>query len=204
VKRALRVAVGVLAVALAGCASTGHRGERPGSTLPSDALAAQRNALTHWQLDGRIAVSDGKEGGSGRIAWRQRDETFEITVRAPISNDTWRLAGDASGAQFDGAGGKSVRGDDAEALLARELGWRLPVAAAKDWIVGLPHDARLARIDYDADGNPRVLREGGWTVEFRAWLPAQDGRPAMPRRLVAKRPPYEVRLAIADWRVDAP
>jgi outer membrane biogenesis lipoprotein LolB len=45
-----------------------------------------------------------------------------------------------------------------------------------------------------------VLHEAGWTVEYRDWT-AVAGL-AMPRRLVARRDPYEVRIAVQRWVLD--
>ena len=40
--------------------------------------------------------------------------------------------------------------------------------------------------------------EGGWRVEYKAFDETQS--PPLPTRIVAERAPYEVRLAVAEWR----
>lgn len=194
----LRMAVVLAATAaIAGCAPAARISREAAGGMAEGDRAARLGELPRWSLTGRIAVSDGREGGSGRLEWAQDGPHFDIAVRAPVAGGSWRLSGDGSLAQLDGVGPEPLRDVDAEALLARELGWHLPMAQVADWVRALPADASAARIDAGADGLPATLRESGWTVEYRAWT-AADGIP-MPRRLVARRPPFEVRIAIERW-----
>jgi outer membrane lipoprotein LolB len=197
-RRLLRpMAVATAAAAIAGCAPGARLSREAGQVPPTTDRAARLGELPRWSLAGRIAVSDGRDGGSGRLEWTQDGRHFDIAVRAPVAGGSWRLSGDGSLAQLDGVGPEPLRDVDAAALLARELGWHLPMAQVADWVRALPADAADARIDDGPDGLPATLREAGWTVEYRAWTEA-DGLP-MPRRLVARRPPFEVRIAIERW-----
>lgn len=196
--RARHLAV-LAAVLLSACAPAA-RLVAPAADSAADARGARLEALPRWALAGRIAVSDGREGGSGRIDWSQDGESFDISVRAPVAGGSWRLSGDRGLAQLDGVREQPLRDRDAEALLARELGWHLPMAQVADWVRGLPADPARARIEAGADGLPAVLHEAGWTVEYRDWT-AVAGL-AMPRRLVARRAPFEVRIAVQRWVLD--
>jgi outer membrane lipoprotein LolB len=162
----------------------------------ADALAA----LRAWSFDGRIAVSSGGRAGTGRIDWRQDGPYYAISVRAPIGGQSWQLSGDASMAQLEGLGPEPRLGPDADALLAREVGWTLPLAAVRDWVRGEPHgdDARVRR---DVDGRPIEILDLGWRIEFRAWQPASAGLPAMPTRIIARRGEDDIRVSVAAWRV---
>jgi outer membrane lipoprotein LolB len=194
-----RLLAALAAVLLSACAPT-TRLALPVADGAADARASRLDATPRWTLAGRIAVSDGREGGSGRIDWLQDGDAFDITVRAPVAGGSWRLSGDRALAQLDGVHEQPLRDRDAEALLARELGWHLPMAQVADWVRAMPADPRRARIERDATGLPSVLREAGWTVEYRAWTTV-DGL-AMPRRLVARRAPFELRIAVQRWVLD--
>ncbi|MCE3004137.1 MAG: lipoprotein insertase outer membrane protein LolB [Xanthomonadaceae bacterium] len=194
-------ALAMAALLLAACAPTGPL-QRPGAAaVLDDGRAARLAALPRWSLVGRIAVSDGREGGSGRLEWLQDGAFYDISVRAPVAGGSWRLSGDGRLAQLDGAAPQPLRDADAEALLARELGWHLPVSRVPAWVRGLAHDGGAARWTAGADGLPQRLSEDGWTVEYRAWVEV-DGIP-MPRRLVARRAPFEVRIAVERWSLHA-
>ena len=55
-----------------------------------------------WSLQGRIAVSNGRNGGSGRIDWIQQGRQYDVSLSAPVTRQSWRLVGDASAARLEG------------------------------------------------------------------------------------------------------
>jgi len=186
----------IAALALAACATTSRR---IATSDERDARAAELDGRDHWSLTGRVAVSNGKDGGSGRITWQQQGDDYVIEIRAPVSKQTWRLTQRDGELVLEGARPEPVRGADAEALLEREVGWRLPIVEMRRWVRGVAahHDARVA---LDDAGLPREIAERGWRVEYLAY---DDGRtPPLPTRIAATRPPYKVRLAIAEWRTE--
>ena len=90
----------VLAVLLLGACA----GRAPREALPPLATApavhqAQREAALamrpDWSLQGRVALSNGRDGGSGRIDWQQQGGHYSVALSAPITRQSWRLSGDA-------------------------------------------------------------------------------------------------------------
>ena len=175
----MRIASMLLLVTLAAC---GHRG----GTI--DAVETDGR----WRLEGRLAVSDGRDSGSGSVTWEQDGAYYTIQLRAPVSGQSWRLSGDAELCTLEGLRPYPLTADSPEQLLERELGWHLPVAPLRDWLQGRPMDADTA-IEHDAEGRVTGFEEQGWTSTFRDF---RDGRPT---RISARKPPYQVRLAIKSW-----
>lgn len=185
-------------VLVVGCAPT--RVREPSVDAAVIARADALAALQAWSFDGRIAVSSGGRAGTGRIDWRQDGPYYVISVRAPIAGQSWQLSGDESLARLEGLGTEPRLGPDADALLAREVGWMLPLAAVRDWVRGEPH-GREALVRRDVDGRPLEILDLGWRIEYRAWQPAAAGLPAMPTRIVARRGEDDIRVSVAGWRV---
>lgn len=150
----------------------------------------------HWALRGRIAVSDGRDGGSARVNWEADGGGYELWIYAPLAQGTWRLHGDEQGAVLEGSKG-TFRDRDATALLARHLGWHLPVEAMRHWARGMRAPGEPARVEFDARGRPEVLEQAGWTVRFTDW--AEYPQLVMPRRIEADSPPFSVKLVIQGW-----
>lgn len=195
-----RPCVVLLALALAGCATA--RIEAP--AVPADAaqaLQARREAALgaarDWGLEGRIAISNGRDAGSGRIDWRQSGERFDITLTAPVTGQGWRLSGEPGHATLDGLPGGPREGRDAEALLREATGWDIPVRALPAWVRGLRADPASAVAEFAADGRLARLSEGGWTITY-AWPPAAGVQP-MPTRIEARRGDARVRLVVDRW-----
>lgn len=198
--RALTVAA--LAVLLSACAGQAVRGPAP-PLAPAAAEAAQSareselRAQTGWSLSGRIALSNGRNGGSGRIEWRQDGDRYEVALSAPVTRQSWRLSGDATGARLEGVDGGPRSGTDAAALLRDATGWEIPVAALSDWVRGLRAVGQgPASVRYGADGRPARIEQGGWTIDYR-W-PA-TAAPGLPSRVDAVRGEAKVKLIVDEW-----
>lgn len=194
---AAHACLGVLVLATAACSVAPSRA--PLDSRAAEARQAKAAAIERWHVSGRVAVSDGREGGSGRFDWSQDGATYEMTIRAPVSNQTWRLSGDANRARLEGAASGPMEGADPEELLVRGTGWHLPVRQMRAWVRAIPHaPGTNARVD--AKGLPSELDEAGWSLQFRSYDQSLD--PPMPTRIAATRPPYKVRLAISSWNLD--
>jgi outer membrane lipoprotein LolB len=206
--RALTAAA--LAALLSACAGQAVRGPAPPVLSPAAvevAQAAREAALreqAEWSLSGRIALSNGRNGGSGRIEWRQNGARYEVALSAPVTRQSWRLSGDAAGARLEGLEGGTRSGPDAAALLREATGWEIPVAALSDWVRGLRAQGQgPADVRYGADGRPARIEQGGWSIDYR-W-PAAEGsdRPSLPSRLDAVRGEAKVKLIVDEWQRSA-
>lgn len=204
--------VAALAALLSACAGTAVRGPAPPPLAPAAVAAAEaaqarrETALrpqARWSLSGRIALSNGRNGGSGRIDWRQDGERYEVALSAPVTRQSWRLSGDAAGARLDGVEGGPRSGPDAATLLRETTGWDIPVAALNDWVRGLRAQGQgPARVDYGADGRPARIEQDGWRIDYR-W-PAEGGaEPVLPARLDAVRGEAKVKLIVDEWQAGA-
>ena len=182
---AARACLGVLVLATSACSVAPSRA--PLDSPAAETRQAKAAAIERWRVSGRVAVSDGREGGSGRFDWTQNGDAYVMTIRAPVSNQTWRLSGDAGHALLEGAASGPMEGADPEELLVRGTGWHLPVRQMRHWVRGIPHSSGAdARVD--AKGLPSELNEAGWTLQFRSYDQSLD--PPMPTRIAATRPPY--------------
>jgi len=189
-------------VLLAGCAAVPVR-EAPVAVDPEQAQARQQarqvqlEAIPDWSMQGRIALSVGDRGGSGRLDWQQRGPAFRVSLAAPVTRQSWSLAGAPDAATLDGLEGGPRSGPDAGALLQEATGWPIPVAAMAWWVRGLASPG--GEIEFDPDGRPRRLVAEGWTVDYQEWQPAAGPWPEMPRRLQAVREGARVRLVVDGW-----
>jgi len=157
------------------------------------ALAAHRD----WQLAGRLGVSNGHDGGSGSLEWKQDGDAFHFSVHAPVTGKTWVLSGDAHRVVLDGLRDRPIEGNDAAALLERELGWHVPVAELTEWVRGARAGGE-ARIEFRSDGLPALIEQNGWKIEYPDYDSALS--PPLPRKIFASRGEYRVRLSVSQWR----
>ncbi|WP_425603971.1 lipoprotein insertase outer membrane protein LolB [Luteimonas kalidii] len=189
---------------LGGCVSVPQRPPVPVDMAAARESEAQRGSLVDWSLEGRVAISNARQGGSGRLDWVQRGERYDLTLSAPVTRQGWRLSGDAASARLEGVEGGPREGADVEALLFGATGWEIPVRAMVDWVRGVaaptgPYGP--ARVVHGAGNLPTRLEQAGWTIEYRDWFEAGPGQPSLPRRIEASRDQARVRLVVDGWTV---
>ncbi|GAB3099091.1 lipoprotein insertase outer membrane protein LolB [Lysobacter terrae] len=201
--------------ALAGCATRPVAPALPDLTgaARTQAEAGQRareqtlSGYAQWSFSGRIAVSVGSKGGSGRIDWNQDGAAYEAALSAPVTRQSWRLIGDThhEAARLEGLEGGPREGEFAEDLLEEATGWRIPVNQMPDWVRGIamPLSGAPPQTAYGADGRLRSIEQLGWKVEYQEWMPAQGARPELPRRILARSGQATVRLIVDEWELPA-
>ncbi len=200
--RALRAVLAAMVVlGLAACAPVTVRPTSPTDDARGLAAQADREAMLaaepDWSFSGRVALSQGKDGGSGRIDWVQRGADFDIRLAAPITRQSWRLQGRAGQVRLEGLDGGVREGSDAEVLLREATGWQIPVDAMARWVRGARAPG-AATLEFDGSLRPVLLHQQGWTVDYRAWDSASPARPA---KVFARQGEASVRLVIDRWSV---
>jgi len=197
--RGLRAVFALAVLALGACAPAPVRPPPP----PLDAAQQAANEAKlgdEWGFHGKVALSQGTNGGSANIRWRQLKDDFEIELSAPITRQSWRLSSRGGRLRVEGLEGGAREGNDAEALLLQATGWRIPVAAMRDWVRGKrARNDGSAEFSSDVQGHLATLRQDGWTIEYRGWF---AGDPPLPQKVFARQGEASVRLVVEEW--DAP
>ena len=173
----------------------------PAQLQAQAARVAVLDAHPQWALQGRVALSNGRDGGSGRIEWHQDGARFDVSLSAPITRQSWRLTGDGRSARLEGLDGGTREDSDAERLLRDATGWEIPVGALAAWVRGsasgvLAHGS----LSFGADGRLARIEQGGWTIDYAGWQPQPSLGIDLPQRLTASREGASVRLVIDNWQ----
>lgn len=171
---------------------TGAQDQQIKAQQAREALLAPK---TTWSFIGRIAASQERNGGSGRIEWQQNGADFDIRLSAPITRQSWHLWQQAGQVRLEGAEGGVREGEDAEALLEAVSGWKIPIQSMAAWVRGV-RVAGASELSFDPVGLPVILQQQGWTVEYRAW---NNATPPLPIKIFAKQGDAQVRLVIEAW-----
>jgi outer membrane lipoprotein LolB len=167
------------------------------------AHASRIGAVERWRADGRVAIKVEEEGWTASFGWKQSPERFDIQLSGPFGQGVVRLTGDQEGAELTRDDLTTRRADSAEALLAEQTGWRLPVTGLRYWIVGMPAPDRPAgQRTLDAEGRLAGLTQDRWQISYDSYQQV-DGL-EMPRKLRLVNGDVRVKLVIARWRTGSP
>lgn len=182
---------------LSGCAS-----RAPVSPAGSEAdwLAHQTalETLTHWRVQGRIAVRTASEGWSANFDWQQRGEDYRIRVRGPFGQGAVELHGNSLGVWLKRADQPPVFALNPEALLEQETGWQLPLAGLGSWLRGLPVPGGQPNIAWDEQGRLLEIEQNGWQISYSRYLTQGDFQ--LPEKLRMQRDSLRVKFIIDGWQ----
>lgn len=155
-----------------------------------------------WTMSGRVALSNGKDGGSGRIEWSQGAGRTQVTLSAPVTRQSWALVADAGGAALEGVPDGPLRGIDASQLLRESTGWEIPVAALGCWLRGAPADPVImgdAKPVFGTDQRLLRIEQGGWVIDYTNWQADPASGIQLPTRINAEQASNRVRLVVDRW-----
>ncbi|RMG28264.1 MAG: outer membrane lipoprotein LolB [Gammaproteobacteria bacterium] len=174
------------ALLLAGCSTTPvHRAGMPVRLVD----------CPDWELVGRIGVRRAGEGWHGTLVWRQAGLRYHLRLEGPLGQGGLEVEGGPKAVRIRPAQGRPLTGHDLDALVARMLGWSLPVSGLRFWVRGRPAPGGPAHLARDRGGRPRSLRQQGWVLHYDRW--AQNGQGAWyPARIRAARGALRVRLVV--------
>ena len=171
------------------------------ATALGEARLAKREQVlgsqSKFRLTGRIAISDGKDSGSGSLDWNQRDGAFTLSFTAPVTAQNWTLEASATQALLIESNGAIRVAETAEELLARELNWQLPADSMRYWVRGLRAPGSDSETEFDADGELTVLRQNGWEIRYPAFDNLQQ--PSLPKKVFARNGENQVRISVRKW-----
>jgi outer membrane lipoprotein LolB len=185
---------------LSACSTKGPvRIEEPERLRLYQAKTDQLAGFTAWRLDGKLAVSDEKDGGSGTFRWNQGADGVEMDFHGALGRGAWRMRAGEADAQLTLADGTVHHADSVETLVRQQLGWEIPVEDLSWWVRGLSTPGSFLRREIDGEGNVNTLLQNGWTIDYGKYRDF-DGS-ILPVKLTARRGEWKVKLVIRDWEM---
>lgn len=194
-----RLATLCAALLLAGCAGLGPRENLDGSGDPRAwrEHRSQVASIDAWQIAGKVGIRAPQDSGSGTLFWLQRQDYYDIRLSGPLGRGAARLTGREGDILLEVANQGRYRAESPEALLAEQLGWRLPVSHLLWWVRGLPAPDSRSRLTLDADSRLTRLEQDGWQVEYSRY--ASHAGYWLPERLRLSGHDLDITLVIKEW-----
>ena len=142
------------------------------------------------------------ESGQGSFSWSQAGDATVLRVSGPFGAGGWEIRWDPTRLLVMTSRGTVTADyagpDAAERLLEEQLGWSLPVANARHWLLGLPGPDSPAVETSDDAGRLASLSQDGWQVRYTEYR--RQGGLDLPHRLEFESAAGRVRLVIDRWQ----
>jgi outer membrane lipoprotein LolB len=168
------------------------------ATQPPELPPGVSPQVDRFELGGRVAVKLDGRGYSARLRWRHVANSDEVWVYSPIGSTIATLTSDGETATLVTSKKETYQSSDVQSLTRDVLGWDLPLAGLKYWVLGrVDPDLPVEAIDRDEQSRIRHLVQAGWDVDFVAY---QDDR-SLPSSMVLRFEGLRMRLLIDRWNV---
>lgn len=158
---------------------------------------AQLTTLTTWNFDGQVGFIEGKDSGSGSLAWSQQGDWTVLDFHGPLGAGAVHIEGDAASLHVKTSRGDDFTTADPETDLGARLHQPLPVLSLRYWVLGMPDPGADYAKTGDAHGELVALDQRGWHVEYRAY--AQVDGFSLPTLLTLQRDAMRIKVAVSDW-----
>lgn len=185
---------------LAGCASV------PGTAPvgpPNEAAWQDRRAalmqLQDWDMQGRVGIVNGNDGGSGSMYWEQQGNTLQFDFHGPFGAGALDIHGDENALHVKSSRGDDFITTDPERDFTRLLRVPLPVLSMRYWVIGLPSPDTPFEKQVDSRGHLMTLTQRGWQISYQTY--ASFAGHDLPTRVLIQRGEVRIKLAIEDWHV---
>lgn len=186
-----------------GCSSVPRAptAEDPDWLARYEARSAAVAAAANWTLDGRLAVSDENDGGSGRLRWREEPGSVRLDFHAALGRGAWRLRSGPGGAELELASGERYGAASVEELVREQLGWHIPAVSLAWWVRGVQAPGAFRDRVPGPDGTLSELVQDGWRIEYGKYR--EVGGILLPLKVTARQRDRTVKLAVRDWAIGA-
>ncbi len=172
----------------------------PSASAPWDLRRPQLQAQEHFVLKGRVAVATGGTGFNANLRWTQDADNARLTLEGPLGVGGVQVNSSGGALEVVNSHGERIDNDAARAELRARLGFDIPLASLRYWILGVPAPNSPAEESLD---QPRQrldsLVQDGWHIGYTGYVEVHGH--TLPARLILEREAVRVRLVVDDWQL---
>lgn len=184
---------------LTGCTSLSPPAVKENANIAWDNRLEDLAALKNWNVKGQVAIRSKQDSVSASLKWQQKQENYTILMWGPLGSYSYELNGQPGKVELITAEGKHFSASNPEALLAKQVGWQVPVSSLYYWIRGIPVPSVSAVKKWDAQHHLILLKQQGWTVQYLNYTSVN--RLDLPSKILLTNPQWTVKVFISQWQV---
>lgn len=154
-------------ILLTACAPPRPAAELPtNKVMPLEKRQTQTATISSWEIHGAMAAKNKTKGWSATMNWLQTGPAnYQIRLMGPLGGGAVLINRSGSTITFQD-GPKKSTSTNADELLQKETGIRLPVNNLYYWVRGLPAPGAVQSEEHDQYNHLIQLRQSGYTIAF--------------------------------------
>jgi outer membrane lipoprotein LolB len=170
----------------------------PGAGAPWPEQRAALQKLDRYALNGRVAVAAQGQGFSASLRFQQEPRRSNLALDGPLGIGGLRVELEGEGVKITTSRGEQLDGELARGELERRLGFELPLAELRWWLLGIPAPGEASVNEDSGSGEIHDFTQNGWRVSINAR--AEGLGFALPQRLTAEREGARLKLLVENWQ----
>jgi outer membrane lipoprotein LolB len=143
------------------------------------------NSLNSWRYSAKVGLSTPDLNEQANLIWEFEDQSNSLRLFGPLGVGTIKLQFDQSGVVLSDNKGLLHRGNNAEQLLTRIVGWPIPIEALSSWMFVLPAIGSPYRYRLNQDQQIERLEQLGWLIQYSDYRDYQGQ--LLPRKIIASK-----------------
>ncbi|KTD07409.1 lipoprotein insertase outer membrane protein LolB [Legionella jamestowniensis] len=175
--------------------------ETKGNTAETAKIAAtsSASAISSWEISGAMAARSKNKGWNASVNWLQRGiGHYQIRLFGPLGSGTV-LINKKGGLVTLRDGPKTASSSNAEELLKKQTGIRLPVNNLYYWVRGLPAPGHVQSAKRDSANHLLVLKQSGYVIDYGQYTSV--GKTVLPSVIRLQGNGVFIKLVIKRWRI---
>lgn len=157
----------ILICFLTACAPPSPSEEPPANReIPLAERKAETATVSSWEIKGALAAKTKAKGWSATMNWVQQGaNSYQIRLMGPLGGGAVLISKKGNTITFQD-GSKITTSTNADELLLKQTGIRLPVNNLYYWVRGLPAPGGVQSEKHDQFNHLVQLKQNGYTIDF--------------------------------------
>lgn len=154
------------------CLLTACAPPKPAEELPTNKIIplekrkAETATISSWEIHGAMAAKNKSKGWSATMNWAQKGpSSYQIRLMGPLGGGSVLISRKGGNITFQD-GPKISTSNNADELLLKQTGIRLPVNNLYYWVRGLPAPGGIQSEQHDQYNHLVQLKQSGYTINF--------------------------------------
>lgn len=190
----------ILICFLTACAPPRPSEEPPANReIPLEERKAETATVSSWEIKGALAAKTKAKGWSATMNWVQQGaNSYQIRLMGPLGGGTVLISKKGNTITFQD-GSKITTSTNADELLLKQTGIRLPVNNLYYWVRGLPAPGGVQSEKHDQFNHLIQLKQNGYTIDFTKYTSVKGID--LPSMICLEGNGVMVKVVIKNWVV---
>lgn len=166
--------------------------------IPKEERKEQVDKVAAWELTGALSAKSNNKGWTASLNWVQRGaEDYQIRMSGPLGGGTV-LINRKGGTVTYKEGSKTLTSNNADELLLKQTGIKLPVDNLYYWVRGLPAPGTVEETQYDKFNRTIQIKQGGYTIDYSKYTKVNNAD--LPSMIRLQGHGVTLKVAVKTWK----